>query len=193
MASKKEKDPYVVAIGRRLSAIREAAGVEKADLARASEVDASVISRFESGERLPGVDILVAICRNLKTTVEFLVDGVAPDGTSWEELQQNLLTFRRNLEASEFDKYVYDAKVPPSVSDALLVSHRLRLEHELGLKPFTPSGTRDWGALLKDIRTHGVRHGLQPAPLTPSGRARRAREAVNNIDNGAGGKLSGDE
>ena len=162
MASKKKvaEEPWVKEMAERFSAARDAAGLEKADLARLAEVDPSALSRLEKATRVPGVDILVRACRKLGITVEFLVDGVGPDGEMWDGLHRNLPGLLATLENSGFMAYANSAKTAPKVSDALLVAKRLRLEQERGVKSFTPSSGVDWEKFVADLRKNGVESGL---------------------------------
>lgn len=59
----------------RLRELRDHAGLSQADLAKALDVDTSLISRWEKGAREPSLSQLMAIARTLGVTLDYLLHG----------------------------------------------------------------------------------------------------------------------
>lgn len=59
----------------RLRELRDHAGLSQADLAKALDVDTSLISRWEKGTREPSLSQLMAIARVLGVTLDYLLHG----------------------------------------------------------------------------------------------------------------------
>lgn len=59
--------------GERLKFIREMRGMTQTELAEKIETGPAVISHMESGNRLPGVPNLRAICRSLFVSADYLL------------------------------------------------------------------------------------------------------------------------
>jgi transcriptional regulator with XRE-family HTH domain len=80
MALKRPRTPHYddpVAVGARLHAAREAAGVSQRDLAFPG-CSAAYISRIERGERIPSLQVLRELARRLGTTEAQLAYGHEP-------------------------------------------------------------------------------------------------------------------
>lgn len=63
--------------GANLKRCRERAGINKAQLARLTELDPTAISFFEHGRRMPRLDTLVKLTGALECRADELVDGMA--------------------------------------------------------------------------------------------------------------------
>lgn len=63
------------AFGDRLRSLRMDRGLSLQQLAGRIGVTKSMVSFYESGERLPSYDVLFEICRTLDTSVEYLLYG----------------------------------------------------------------------------------------------------------------------
>lgn len=78
MTSRLENRTAAAAIGQRLRAARDRAGVSNRDLAAAMGTDPASIYRYFSGVRLPPLTALPAVARVTGTTVEWLLTGQGP-------------------------------------------------------------------------------------------------------------------
>ncbi|WP_117000383.1 helix-turn-helix domain-containing protein [Desertimonas flava] len=67
-------------VRQRLRTLRLAQGMSLNDLAAATHLNASTISRLETGSRRLALDVLAPIARALNTTIDDLVDTSADDG-----------------------------------------------------------------------------------------------------------------
>ncbi len=61
-------------LGENLKNARKAAGMTQKELAEKLDVYAKDISRWENGERTPGVPALIKICRELKVSADELLE-----------------------------------------------------------------------------------------------------------------------
>ncbi len=57
----------------RLTALREASGIKKKDLAVALHVSAGTISNYENGRHMPDVDTLIAIAAYFRVSMDYLL------------------------------------------------------------------------------------------------------------------------
>ena len=62
-------------LGARIAALRRAAGLNQAELARRLQVSPSPVGMYEQGRREPSGEILLAIARELGVTTDYLLSG----------------------------------------------------------------------------------------------------------------------
>lgn len=89
-------DPEV--LGDRLRAARVAKGITQSDLA-GDGVSIGYVSRIESGQRRPSSKVLAELARRLETSVEMLLEGVAP--REIDEIRLTLDFAELSLESGE--------------------------------------------------------------------------------------------
>lgn len=78
-------------LGARIAALRRAAGLNQAELARKLQVSPSTVGMYEQGRREPSGEILLAIARELGVSTDYLLSG-QPARTEEEKVDQFLLT-----------------------------------------------------------------------------------------------------
>ncbi|MGA1837769.1 XRE family transcriptional regulator [Herbiconiux sp. 11R-BC] len=66
-------------IGARLRAARTARGATLVELAAATGISASTLSRLESGKRQPNLELLIPVTATLEITIDELVSDAVPD------------------------------------------------------------------------------------------------------------------
>lgn len=74
----------VAALGARIRGRRERRGLRQADLATAIGVSPQAVSKWKRGENAPDISILVALCRLLDISVEWLLGGALPERETFE-------------------------------------------------------------------------------------------------------------
>ena len=67
---------------KRLKEMRESKGLTRKELGKASGVDPSLISRYESGERSPTADNLLKIAKTLECSTDYLL-GLTDNPQPW--------------------------------------------------------------------------------------------------------------
>ena len=67
---------------KRLKEMRESKGLTRKELGKASGVDPSLISRYESGERAPTADNLLKIAKTLECSTDYLL-GLTDNPQPW--------------------------------------------------------------------------------------------------------------
>ncbi len=65
----------MIAFKENLKKIRMSRTFSQADLAKKLEIDPSYISRYENGNKKPGMDILLKLSKALNCTIDELVKG----------------------------------------------------------------------------------------------------------------------
>ncbi|WP_406736333.1 helix-turn-helix domain-containing protein [Thioclava sp. GXIMD4215] len=80
-------------IGRRLTILREALGLEKAEIADALGIERTYWSRFENGKRPISDTTAALLCERYGVTLDFLILG------RWNTLPLELATKMRSVEA----------------------------------------------------------------------------------------------
>lgn len=87
--------------GERIRNLRQAKGLTQEELAEASKVSRVSIGFYERENRVPPVDIALAIAKVLNTSVEYIMTGhLALDGPTAEDEQDEFETFVGELEKS---------------------------------------------------------------------------------------------
>jgi transcriptional regulator with XRE-family HTH domain len=71
-----EREPEVVAFGRRLREVRQEQGMSQDVLARGTGVHSTAIGRFERGDREPRLGSILRIARGLRVKPGVLLDGL---------------------------------------------------------------------------------------------------------------------
>jgi class 3 adenylate cyclase len=66
-------------MGQRIKTRREKRGLRQSDIADALRISAQAVSKWERGENAPDIALLISLCRLLDVTVEWLLQGDAPD------------------------------------------------------------------------------------------------------------------
>ena len=83
----------------RLKKLRESKGYSQKELGTISGVDASLISRYEQGERTPTVDNLTSLAKALETTTDYLLgltDNPLPCSKKInDEIEHKLLEYEK--------------------------------------------------------------------------------------------------
>lgn len=86
-------------LGARIAALRKAAGLNQAELARRLQVSPSTVGMYEQGRREPSGEILLAIARELKVTTDYLLSGQSSQEADMEQFLMNrILAADRQLE-----------------------------------------------------------------------------------------------
>lgn len=86
-------------LGARIAALRKAAGLNQAELARRLQVSPSTVGMYEQGRREPSGEILLAIARELKVTTDYLLSGQSSQEADMEQFLMNrVLAADRQLE-----------------------------------------------------------------------------------------------
>lgn len=96
-------------IGKRITELRDHAGLSQSALARDVGTSQSAISQIESGERNPGFDMLKQIAKALGITVPYLVGAEVSELSAEEKaLYRNYrgLTDEARKELEEFAAYL---------------------------------------------------------------------------------------
>ncbi|MEW9550397.1 helix-turn-helix domain-containing protein [Nonomuraea sp. NPDC050783] len=70
-----EVDEVLLAVGPRLRALRQERGVTLAELSRSTGISASTLSRLESGQRKPTLELLLPLARAHQVQLDELVDA----------------------------------------------------------------------------------------------------------------------
>jgi len=70
-------------LGPRIAALRKAAGLSQAELARQLKISASAMGMYEQGRREPSVQMVVDMARELHVSTDYLLTG--QNGTQAEE------------------------------------------------------------------------------------------------------------
>lgn len=71
----KRLPPELRVIGQRAHDIREGKGLTQKELARQLGINATQVSRFEKGERMPQLQTVLRLCRVLGAPVGYVVGG----------------------------------------------------------------------------------------------------------------------
>lgn len=74
----KKQDELVLRFAARLREVRMARGMTQADLAAATKITESYMSRLEAGKAAPGVDLVGRLAKGLSTTVADLLPEDEP-------------------------------------------------------------------------------------------------------------------
>ena len=64
-----------MSINKRMKELRESNGLNKVEFAKVIDVTKSSITRYESGEMKPNLDVIKKICSKFGVTMEWLVNG----------------------------------------------------------------------------------------------------------------------
>ncbi len=67
------------ATGRRLAIVREVFGLQKGEFGKRAGIGATAYSMIESGERLPSVQVAIALCEAYGLTLDYIFRGDAGD------------------------------------------------------------------------------------------------------------------
>jgi transcriptional regulator with XRE-family HTH domain len=70
------KDSVLVALGKRVRALRKEAKLTQEELAARSGLSTNYVGEVERGQRNPGITALVALARGLEVTVTRLLEGI---------------------------------------------------------------------------------------------------------------------
>ena len=73
-----DHDPVLDAVGPRLRSLRQQRGTTLAELAEATGISVSTLSRLESGGRKPTLELLLALARAHQVPLDELVGALAP-------------------------------------------------------------------------------------------------------------------
>jgi transcriptional regulator with XRE-family HTH domain len=105
----------------RLIGVRKVKGLKPADVARASGVSESAISRYESGARRPGIDELIGIVAALELSVDYVL-GIDDrfEGESFMAIAAHLSLERfarrlglRDPQLAELESIASEHQAPP--------------------------------------------------------------------------------
>lgn len=84
-------------LGRRIAALRKAAGMSQAQLASILNVSTSAVGMYEQGRREPSTDMLIRLSGAFGVTIDFLVTGNSTFQSERWAVEQMLM---ERLEAS---------------------------------------------------------------------------------------------
>ena len=62
-------------LGRRIASLRRKAGLSQAELAERLGVSPSAVGMYEQGRREPSCDILIALAREFRVSLDYLLTG----------------------------------------------------------------------------------------------------------------------
>jgi transcriptional regulator with XRE-family HTH domain len=68
--------PFRQAFGRRLQALRSAAGLTQKELAEKARCKLPMIGRYERGEHFPKIEVLLRLRKALNVSLDYLVTGL---------------------------------------------------------------------------------------------------------------------
>lgn len=77
-------DERLAAIGNRLRWLREALGHSQVEWAKRLRITRMTLNKWESGTRLPNLDILVTICDASGASMDYLIRGIVTPGMPME-------------------------------------------------------------------------------------------------------------
>lgn len=79
-------------LGARIAALRREAGLSQAELAGRIGISPSAMGMYEQGRREPSAETLIAIGRELKVSVDYLLTGQARTQTESDAMMQMMLS-----------------------------------------------------------------------------------------------------
>lgn len=128
-----EKDPFAVALGRRIQNARKRAEMTQRDLSKKARYDAVQLSRVETGEAIPRADALLRIAQALEAPVGELYGVVPPAITPPADARPQELEAR----VASLEKGLVTALA--TAGDALALAQRL--EQQRGPRRTRASGS----------------------------------------------------
>lgn len=81
-------------VGRRIAALRKAAGLTQTDLARLIHVSPSTVGMYEQGRRLPATPTLMMLSQVFNVTIDYLVTG---ESSSLKDFKEICIMIKRGV------------------------------------------------------------------------------------------------
>lgn len=76
--------PVPPTLGARIAALRDERDLKQQELAKKADLSVTFLSEVENGHRKPGADALLRLADALETTLDYLVKGELPQGSTRE-------------------------------------------------------------------------------------------------------------
>ena len=89
-------------LGMRIAALRKAAGWNQAELARRLQISPSAVGMYEQGRREPSAQMLVALAREFRVSLDYLMTGSPAPGE--EDRLEDMLARRIAETDSRLDR-----------------------------------------------------------------------------------------
>ena len=142
-------DAVLTAVGPRLRALRKKRGATLEQLAETTGISVSTLSRLESGQRRPTLELLLPLAQVHQVALDELIGApatgdprihprpVVRNGTTWVPLSRNpggLNAFKQIIPVSSHPSHALDQRTHEGYEWLYIISGRLRLA--LGEKEF---------------------------------------------------------